>query len=404
MLRKRASGFRGIAGARRWGQINATYVGEVANMRIAIIGGGSGGKAAAADLSLAGHTVNLFEFAQFEENIKTAKERGGINLVGEGRNGFSKLNTITTNIEQALEGVDMILPVLTAFGHKPVTEACAAHLRDGQTIVLTPGSTLGTLEFHNALKKRGMTADIRLAEIHTLPYAARGSDKEVRILLEVKKLWLAAFPAIHTGEILERFRALYPVAEAQKNVLEVGLNNGNPVSHPTAALLNAGRVEYAKGEFYLYVEGITPHVADVMEAVDKERLCLCRKLGYREISTVERLFVTGYAVTRSSFYEAYHTSPAFCGKFPPKGPDTVMHRYYTEEVTYGLTTWSSLGKMIGVETPTIDALIVLISRLHKKDYQTQGERSMAALGISGMTADELNLFLETGEKPEQAGV
>ena len=371
-------------------------------MRIAVIGAGPGGKAVAADLTLAGHTVNLFEFAQFEENIKKARERGGINLVGEGRNGFAKLNTITTDTEEALEGVDMILPVLTAFGHKPTAETCAPHLKDGQIIVLTPGSTLGTLEFHHMLKKRGVTADIRLAEVHTLPYAARGSDTEVRILLAVKRLWLAAFPALHTGEVFEKFRLLYPVTETQKNVLEVGLNNGNPVSHPTAALLNAGRVEYAKGEFYLYLEGITPHVSHVIEAIDDERLSLCRKLGYEEITTVERLFVTGYAITQSSLYEAYHTSPAFCGQFPPKGPDTVMHRYYTEEVTYGLTTWSSLGKMIGVDTPTIDALIVLISRLHRKDYQAQGERSMAALGISGMTVDELNLFLEKGKKSEHA--
>ncbi len=372
--------------------------GGTTRMRVAIIGAGNGGKAAAADLTLAGHTVNLFELAKFAENIRVPLERQGIDLTGVGRSGFAKLNRITTNIEDALDDVEMILPILTAFGQKPTAELCAPHLVDGQTVVLTPGSTLGSLEFHNVLKRRGLKGHIRIAEVHTLPYAARGSDAAVRILLEVKRLWLAAFPAKHTDEVLEKYRCLYSATESQRNILEVSLNNGNPVTHPTPALLNAGRVEYSEGEFYLYDEGITPHVVNVIEAVDEERLSLCRKLGYQEIPTLDRLYLTGYSVTRSSLYEAYHTSPVFCGESPPKGPDSVMHRYYTEEVAYGLVTWSSLGDMIGVETPTIDAMILLISRLHKADYRAAGERSMRALGISGMTVEELNTFLETGKR------
>ena len=199
-------------------------------------------------------------------------------------------------------------------------------------------------------------------------------------------------------EVLGKFKILYPVTEAQRNVLEVGLNNGNPVVHPSPSLLNAGRVEYAKGEFYLYAEGITPHVANVIQAVDDERLALCRKLGFEEISALERSYITGYGITKSSVYEAFHTSPTFCGEFPPKGPDTVMHRYYTEDTSYGLVTWSSLGNLIGVETPTIDAIITLISKLHKTDYFARGERTMEKLGLSGMTAEGINHYLEEGEK------
>ena len=41
---------------------------------IAIIGAGSGGKAAAVDLALQGKKVRLFEFPQFEENLSEIVE------------------------------------------------------------------------------------------------------------------------------------------------------------------------------------------------------------------------------------------------------------------------------------------------------------------------------------------
>jgi opine dehydrogenase len=369
-------------------------------MKVTVIGASNGGKAMAADMTLAGHEVTLFEFPQFEQNLAEVKEKGGINLVGVGRNGFAGLHAITDDIGQALENPDIIVNVMSAFGHKAAAKACAPHLKDGQIVVLNPGSTLGSLEYRQVLKAEGVTAKIKIGDVHTLTYAARGSGAEVRILLEVKKLWLAAFPASDTPAVLAKFKQLYSVTEAGKNVLDVGLNNGNPIAHPGPALLNAGRVEYSKGEFYHYKEGITPHVANIIEALDDERMTLCRKMGYPAIPTVERMYLMGYGISKASLYEAYHTSPVFCGEYPIKGPHNVMDRYYVEDTMYGLVTWSSLGRTIGVPTPTIDAVVHLISGLHQKDYFAQGARSFERFGLSGLKVDELNKFLNTGVLPD----
>lgn len=365
-------------------------------MKIAILGAGNGGKASAADMTLAGHEVKLYESPQFEENLKPIRDAGGINLIGVGRTGFARLKVITTEIAEALDGVEMIVVVAPAFGIKPLAKMCAHHLEDGQVVILNPGSTLGSLEFLQVLKDEGVSPLIKIADLHTLTYAARGSDAEVRLLLEVKKLWLAAFPASDTPGVLAKFKDLYPVTEAGKNILDVGLNNGNPVSHPSPALLSAGRVEYAKGDFYHYKEGITPHVANIIQALDKERMALCQKMSFPAIPTIERMFLMGYGITRSSLYEAYQTSPVFCGEHPIKGPHSIMDRYYVEDTTYGLVTWSSLGRVIDVPTPTINAVIHLISTLHQKDYHAQGERTLDRFGLGNMSVNELNLFLESG--------
>ena len=369
-------------------------------MKITIIGAGNGGKAMAADMSLAGHDVTLFEFPLFKENLKVIKEKGGINLSGVGRKGFAKLQSITTNIEDALNETELIVIVVSAFGHKTSAKACAPYLKNGQTVVLNPGSTLGSLEFLQVLKEENINADIKIADVHTLTYAARGTGADVRILLEVKKLWLAAFPAIDTPAVLDKFKQLYPRTEAGTNVLDVGLNNGNPIAHPGPALLNAGRVEYAKGEIYHYKEGITPHVANVVEALDNERLALCLKMGYPAISTPERMLMMGYGTTKSSLYEAYNTSPVFCGDHPIKGPHNIMDRYYVEDTMYGLVTWASLGRTIGVPTPTMDAVIRLISALHQQDYFSKSVRSLEKFGMSIYSIKELNSYLESGVVPD----
>ena len=33
--------------------------------------------------------------------------------------------------------------------------------------------------------------------------------------------------------------------------------NMNPIMHPAGILMNAGRIEYSKGDFYFYKEGVT---------------------------------------------------------------------------------------------------------------------------------------------------
>ena len=367
-------------------------------MNVTVIGASNGGKAVAADMTLAGHQVTLFEFPQFEANLAEVKKAGGINLIGVGRNGFARLHTVTDDIRVALENSDIIVNVMSAFGHQVSAKACAPYLKDGQIVVLNPGSTLGSLEYRKVLQAEGVSAKIKIGDVHTLTYAARGSGAEVRILLEVKKLWLAAFPATDTPDVLAKFQALYPVTEAGRNILDVGLNNGNPIAHPGPALLNAGRVEYAQGEFYHYKEGITPHVANIVAGIDNERMHLCEAMGYPAIPTVERMYLMGYGVTRESLYAAYNTSPVFCGDHPIKGPHSVADRYFTEDTMYGLVTWSSLGRAIDVSTPTIDAVIHLISTLHQKDYAAQGERSLETFGLSDLSAEGLNQFFETGSR------
>ena len=53
--------------------------------------------------------------------------------------------------------------------------------------------------------------------------------------------------------------------------------------------MNAGRIEYSRGDFYFYEEGVMPGVCRVIYAVDRERLAVAAALGC-ELTPVDEAF------------------------------------------------------------------------------------------------------------------
>ena len=142
----------------------------------------------------------------------------------------------------------------------------------GQLIALLPGN-LGTLEFASILGRAGAPGCL-LAESDTAPYVCRKTAPDGAVIWGiVPALGVGVFPSARTTEA-RGDAPLFPGASAYGDVLTAGLAALNPVVHPPGVLLNAGRVERSRGEFYFYEEGVTPGVGRVIEALDRERLAL----------------------------------------------------------------------------------------------------------------------------------
>src|SRR5690625_5188836 len=126
---------------------------------VAIFGAGNGGFAFAGYLGVDGHKVRLFEIQQFGDNIKEVDRAGGIEVVGTVE-GFGKVDKVTTDIKEAIAGVELILVVVPAYAHRDIALACAPYLTEGQIVVINPGSSFGVLEFAATLKEAGNDKDI----------------------------------------------------------------------------------------------------------------------------------------------------------------------------------------------------------------------------------------------------
>lgn len=362
--------------------------------RILIIGAGHGGYTAAADLLLAGFQVSIYELPEFQRNLFPMIEAGRIKLTGE-KQGMVHIPQIEVNLEQAMNQADLILIMTHAEAHARMAVLMAPHVREGQAIVLVPGYTGGALCFEEIFKRMKVKNNYLLAETNTLPYASRKITDEsaVHMKLYLKKVLLAVFPAKYNATFLPVFRRLYPNTQLVENVLETGFNNGNPVLNVAPVVLNAGRIEYAKGEYHHFQEGVSPAVARVMEQIDEERILLGRELGINAIPYLERVIETGYVLSNANWYDMVSTSPHLSAK----GPDKLEHRYLTEDVPFGLVPWHDFAQERNMKLNLMTSLIQLASALMGVDYFEKG-RKVADMGLVGMDSRMIREYLYTGEQ------
>lgn len=70
------------------------------------------------------------------------------------------------------------------------------------------------------------------------------------------------------------------MSERVPDVLNSSLANLNMVLHAPGTILGAAWIEATRGDFTFYVQGMTPGVVRVMQALDAERLAVARAFGH----------------------------------------------------------------------------------------------------------------------------
>lgn len=367
--------------------------------RICIIGGGNGAFAAAADLTLRGFTITMYCTPKHAHGIQGLLQDDDpvIHVVGVGPQGDAHIHKVTTDLDEALEDVDLIMPILPANSQEETAKELAPHLKEGSIICLAPGSCGGALVYAKVFHDLGVYDKVKICEMNTLPYATRlVDDHTVNILLEVKCLYFAAFPAKYNEELYPLVKEAYPAIELVTDVMEVALNNGNITTHAAPVVLNAGKIEYTGGPHYHYKEGITPSVAHVNEDIDAERLAICRAFGYKEVGAIERNYLAGYTAKCDTLYESYQSSKDIYMKI--EGPNDLNGRYLTEDAPMSLVFCSDLSGVAGlvdVKTPIMDSVCYLASSLKQENYFSTG-RTLEKIGLAGKTKEETLAFLQEG--------
>ncbi len=359
-----------------------------------VIGAGHGGKAMAAHLALMGCRVTLYN--RTPERVAAIKARGGLDLESYdgGPHGFGRLAAVTSDIAEALAEAEIVHVVVPSSAHGEVARVAAPHLHDGQIVVLHPGRTLGAIEFYKAITDGGCTADVTIAEAGTFLYASRSDGPAQARIFRIKEaVPLAALPAKRTRRVLDALAPAYPQFIDGINVLRTGLDNMGAIFHPALTLLNAGRIESTHGDYEFYIEGVTPSVARVLEALDRERVTVAASLGIRA-QTAQEWLKMAYAAEGEDLNEAIHNQP---GYFGIKAPSTLNHRYIFEDVPMSLVPIAALGQRFGVSVRGMDAIIGLACIIHHTDYWRRG-RTLDKLGIDRLSVGELTAFVNDGTR------
>jgi opine dehydrogenase len=353
-------------------------------LTFAILGAGAGGHAMSADLSLAGYDVRLYDLPEFQKNIRVIQERGGIQVSGL-LSGFVHDVKTCTDVEEAVEGADVIMITAPAFGHKSFVERSIPHLSDGQILLFNTGY-YACLRFRNKLKAAGK-GNVILAETMILPYTCRMvAPGHVYLDGKKKELSIAALPASKTSHVMERLGDAYPEFKPAANVLETSINNLNLMGHVPITLLNRARVETVSPFNLPVKEGVTPSVGRLMETADRERMAIGEALEVKVLSIQDMLRMWDYCSEGESVYELFQGSDQF---------DTFQyeyvngsHQYLKEDLPYGLVPTASLADLLDVPAPTLKALVEIFAVIDEIDYWQEGI-TVEKLGLTNISSQKL---------------
>jgi len=360
-------------------------------MDIAVIGGGHGAYAAAADLAEKGHSVRLWR--RNREEFQPVIEKQAIILKDYNGTRSVRLALAGSDIAEVVQGARILVIPLPAVAQESLVQELAPCLEDGQVILLCPG-TFGSFVMAGGLREKGCSARVVFAETGTLPYLARkhGPDT-VAVTTRATRLPTGVFPADKSDYAFEIIKEAYPAAELLTDALDGALMNAGPIIHPPLIMLNAGPIEHF--DFWdIHNEGTQPAVRRVHDALDAERIAVREALGYGppHFPLADHYNSTGGA--EWMYGNAAHEKLVDSSDWRER-LDLYRHRYMTEDIACGLAFLVSVADWAGIDVPVARGILSLASAILGRDLRS-GSRTLEGMGLKGLTYMEMKKLLAEG--------
>jgi opine dehydrogenase len=383
---------------------------------VAILGGGVCAQTFAAEFTLEGFKVRLYELPGFAPEtlgdvLKTHEiELGGkqLNFKWFRRAGVAKIDIVTTEISEALKGAGLVIVAIPAKGHKPFFENMIPNIEDGQVISIFPDN-FGTLMLRTMMREQGCNADVIIGGWTSMPYGVRIIEPgKVDCLIRIRELVGDALPSKDGDTFFETLKgipAFDGLLELKRGdtVIGVGLSNPNPVVHVPGSILNVGAMEVSEmegtlgipqGKYSMYKYGMSPAVSRVQFAFYQEERKIADAMGIKMIEFREDQFFWKGTVMGIEYWVPYADTI-----IPPiVGPNSVEHRYFTEDIPVGTVIRHHLAKKFGVEVPIIESMIRIGSVTCKHDFLKEGV-SLKELGIEDLDKEQIIKYVREGIRP-----
>jgi opine dehydrogenase len=357
-------------------------------MRIAVLGGGHGSYAAAADLAEQGHEVRLWrrDAAAFAPVLQS----GAIRLKDVKGARSVRLALATTDMGAALRGAELVLVPAPATAQADLARAMAPHLAREQVVFCPPG-TFGSYAMAAIVRAAGGPPGVTFAETGTLPYLARKhAADEIAITIRAKRLPVGVFPARRTEEALAVIRRAYAVVHPIEDALSAALMNAGPIIHPPLILMNAGPLQHYD-RWDIHKEGTQPAIRSVTDALDGERIGIREALGYAPYHYPLRDHYT----TDKWMYGDAHDRLTESGDWR-EHIDLRAHRYMREDVAYGLAFLVSVARWTGVAAPVASGLLAIAAAALGEDLYADSPRTLEALGLARLDRGAMTRLLGEG--------
>jgi len=389
---------------------------EILKKPIAILGGGACAQTFAAEFSLTGYEVHLYELPELAveslgDVLKSHRiEIGGkqLNFKWFRRTGVAKVDVVTTEITEALKGAGLLIVAIPAKGHKAFFEKMIPCLEDGQVISIFPDN-FGSLMLKNMMREKRININVMIGGWSSMPYGVRIIEPgKLDCIIRIRNLLCDALPNTDGDkffEILKGIPAFDGAVELKRGdtIIGVDLSNPNPAVHIPGSILNVGAMEVSEmegilgipsGKYSMYKYGMSPAVSRVQLAFYQEERRIADAMGIKIIEHREDQFFW-----KGSIMGIEYWVPFADVVLPPiVGPDSVEHRYFTEDIPVGAVVRYNLAKKLGVEIPITESLIRLGSVICKRDFLKEGI-SLKELGIEDLNKEQIIRYVRDGVRP-----
>lgn len=359
-------------------------------MKVTIIGCGNAGLIHAAKIfEKGGNEVCLLKTSNtnsvyFDKIVSEGGYRVH-DLTNRGKDFFVKPSLITRDPQKAMEFAEIVLVMTTTLQHEDVAKLVGPYAHDGQIVALCPGY-MGSLIF-----KKYVVANVDYCEWETTAYNGRIVDnKYVKVTFYNPRNAISVLPVSKSNIVLEKFSQLFDNTHyLRRNILESALHNPNMIVHTIGMTLSASRIEYSKGEFWMYREAFTDSVIRVINAFDKQKNEIlkvfgCDPLDYFDAAKWRN--VEDLSVDSMTSFKAFADSSN-------KGPSFLNHRYLLEDVPMGLGLFISLGKIAGLDVSIAESIMTLSGALLGMDFSTHSRSIQKLLSKENVSiADVQNII------------
>lgn len=399
-------------------------------MPIAVLGSGAVGKTIAADCKLAGREVRLYGSEEFAKKSIANLHKTGILLDGIQRNrdGFERsgkafLDLASSNMADVVGGAGIICVATTSWRHEQMFDKLIPCLEDGQ-VVMVFTDNFASLLLRKMMRERNCEKDIIVGGWASAPYGTReekiGEYRLPHVGVKYRAITLrgAAMPAKDTDAFIEASKYL-PAMDCVTQgdgpvkgdtILDIDFANVNPVIHVPASVLGVSSMEnwslvYGNepNSYSMYSHGLCPSICEVQYQFYNEEIALANAIGVGCPKYKYEMFFSRRSVLTQEYMgldENGNDNVVFPLDQPSNegnvGPNSIHHRYLTEDIPVSCKIYHELGVAYGVKTPIIDSMIVIGGAFHNKNFFVDSRYSLEYIGISNMPKDKLLDYLYNG--------
>ena len=338
-------------------------------MRIAVLGGGNGAYAAAADLADQGHEIRFWRRDRMA--LAALRQAGGAIMLEDFRDARPvRLALVSDDLAPALRDAELIVIPAPAFAQAEIARQVAPHLAPGQVVLLPPGS-FGSYAMARLARDAGCRAPVSFAETGTLPWLTRKHGPfEVAITIRAKRLPAGVFPLSPPEQAFAVIRRAFPGDRAVRR-RAVRCADECRADHPSAADRDECRADRA---FRALGHPQGRHASQRSAASPTRSMpnaSRCARLSAMARRIFRWRIITPTEGEQWMYGRGSHDRLTDSGDWRER-IDPDEHRYMREDLRLGLSLLVSVAELAGVATPLARAFLAIGRRDLRRGFLKDG--------------------------------